>query len=182
MALIKCPECSKEISNKAPACPSCGEPIKSPKQKTSFTTWLVLCLIIVGVLSSVNSGRNSKQVAAPNATAEQQQAARLTPEQRAAETKEKADKKAALERQQKLNNARYACKEFVKRNLNDPGSADFENHRTFWAREAKDGSFDVQVHVRARNSFNALIASVFECKTRVIGDNWVAVKIKQLTP
>lgn len=27
MALIKCPECGKEISNKAIACPSCGCPI-----------------------------------------------------------------------------------------------------------------------------------------------------------
>ena len=29
MALIKCPECGKEISNKAIACPSCGCPIAS---------------------------------------------------------------------------------------------------------------------------------------------------------
>lgn len=27
MALIKCPECSKEISNKASACPNCGCPL-----------------------------------------------------------------------------------------------------------------------------------------------------------
>ncbi len=29
MALIKCPECGKEISNKAVACPNCGVPIAS---------------------------------------------------------------------------------------------------------------------------------------------------------
>ena len=28
MALIKCPECGKEFSNKAPACPNCGCPTK----------------------------------------------------------------------------------------------------------------------------------------------------------
>lgn len=28
MALIKCPECSSEISDKAKACPKCGCPIK----------------------------------------------------------------------------------------------------------------------------------------------------------
>lgn len=29
MALIRCPECGKEISNKAEACPNCGYPIAS---------------------------------------------------------------------------------------------------------------------------------------------------------
>lgn len=29
MALIKCPECEKEISDKASACPNCGYPIES---------------------------------------------------------------------------------------------------------------------------------------------------------
>lgn len=29
MALIKCPDCDKDISDKAPTCPSCGCPMKS---------------------------------------------------------------------------------------------------------------------------------------------------------
>jgi rRNA maturation endonuclease Nob1 len=29
MALIKCTECGKEISDKAKTCPSCGAPVKS---------------------------------------------------------------------------------------------------------------------------------------------------------
>lgn len=29
MALIKCPECDKEVSSKASSCPSCGHPIAS---------------------------------------------------------------------------------------------------------------------------------------------------------
>ena len=38
MALIKCPECKKEISNKATACPHCGCPIvaKLPKKMKSL--------------------------------------------------------------------------------------------------------------------------------------------------
>ena len=32
MALINCPECSKEISDSAPSCPSCGAPIASAKE------------------------------------------------------------------------------------------------------------------------------------------------------
>ena len=31
MALVKCPECGKEISDKASNCPGCGYPIESQK-------------------------------------------------------------------------------------------------------------------------------------------------------
>ena len=30
MALIDCPECGKQISNKAPTCPGCGAPTATP--------------------------------------------------------------------------------------------------------------------------------------------------------
>ena len=32
MALIKCPECSTQVSDKAAGCPSCGRPIAAPSQ------------------------------------------------------------------------------------------------------------------------------------------------------
>ena len=35
MALINCPECGKQISDKAPACPDCGYPINPTTQSTS---------------------------------------------------------------------------------------------------------------------------------------------------
>lgn len=38
MALIKCPECGKEISASASACPHCGYPIKEAKPVTYETT------------------------------------------------------------------------------------------------------------------------------------------------
>lgn len=34
MALIKCPECGKEISDKASSCPNCGYPINNIKVET----------------------------------------------------------------------------------------------------------------------------------------------------
>ena len=41
MALIRCPECNKEISDKADACPHCGFPITSPKNNAPTPmTWL----------------------------------------------------------------------------------------------------------------------------------------------
>ena len=36
MALIKCPECGREISDKASACPSCGTPIADKKIPVHF--------------------------------------------------------------------------------------------------------------------------------------------------
>jgi|JFJP01.1.fsa_nt_gi uncharacterized membrane protein YvbJ len=39
MAIISCPECSKDISDKALSCPNCGNPIKANQNKT--TKWLI---------------------------------------------------------------------------------------------------------------------------------------------
>ena len=36
MALITCPECGKQISDQAPACPGCGTPIIAKKIKVHF--------------------------------------------------------------------------------------------------------------------------------------------------
>ena len=36
MALIKCPECGKEISNKATACPNCGNPMNQQTQQEEY--------------------------------------------------------------------------------------------------------------------------------------------------
>jgi hypothetical protein len=63
MALINCPECGKEISDKAAICPQCGYPVntgqpnlqentihsESPKGKKTLHPWL-LALIILGSL------------------------------------------------------------------------------------------------------------------------------------
>lgn len=58
MALIQCPECGKEVSSAATACPSCGHPIRpvteaptvisAPVQKWSPGVAAVLSLLIPG--------------------------------------------------------------------------------------------------------------------------------------
>lgn len=41
MALINCPECGKQISDKATVCPNCGYPISSASNTSSSKTSLV---------------------------------------------------------------------------------------------------------------------------------------------
>lgn len=51
MALINCPECKKEISNKATACPHCGCPIgKKPKSSSDKLLDVVRFLLIIFIL------------------------------------------------------------------------------------------------------------------------------------
>lgn len=40
MALINCPECSKEVSDKAPSCPNCGNPISTANDTQAIGTSL----------------------------------------------------------------------------------------------------------------------------------------------
>ena len=90
MALINCPDCNKEISDKAPACPGCGSPIASAppiaskgttipysdqevavmlskKKKTSHILHLLLSIVTAGVwvimwilVAISNASENSK--------------------------------------------------------------------------------------------------------------------------
>lgn len=39
MALIKCPECGKEISDAAVKCPNCGYPVKAEQKKKEKVLW-----------------------------------------------------------------------------------------------------------------------------------------------
>lgn len=54
MALIKCPECGKEISDKATSCPGCGYKISKTYKKISIPKYIYLgILFIVAILSLI---------------------------------------------------------------------------------------------------------------------------------
>jgi hypothetical protein len=69
MALIKCPECQKEISDSAPTCPNCGKvmhttaqsqvvinsPVAPPKKKRRLWLWALIILLLFGVIGSMNN-------------------------------------------------------------------------------------------------------------------------------
>ena len=77
MAMIKCSECGKKISDKATVCPNCGCPIgvikeankKKSKFGTSTTVFLIVCILITVFVSAIlkedsnNSGSTQRQTA-----------------------------------------------------------------------------------------------------------------------
>ena len=52
MALIKCPECNKEISDTSKRCPNCGYKFHIKNRKTIYTiiSIIVICIIIISGL------------------------------------------------------------------------------------------------------------------------------------
>ncbi len=71
MALIKCSECGKEVSDKAPACPNCGAPIgsdRSPQRRDKIPVRVVRAgwrweaigaLLVIGGLIAGVAGASS---------------------------------------------------------------------------------------------------------------------------
>ena len=61
MALIKCPKCGKEISDKAVNCPNCGYGVQKKSQKINKKKYIVLVLILLIVLGigyGITFGKN----------------------------------------------------------------------------------------------------------------------------
>ena len=48
MALIKCPECGKDVSTNAVACPHCGNPMNRPEKKYEYTETQVVKIRTLG--------------------------------------------------------------------------------------------------------------------------------------
>lgn len=66
MALIKCPECGAEISDKAPKCPKCGRSIKNNNKKIVIALIsIVLVLAIVTLQIPVDWCVHSRISGAP---------------------------------------------------------------------------------------------------------------------
>lgn len=46
MAMIKCKECGKDISNQATSCPHCGVPVKKPARTFGCGTAIILATVV----------------------------------------------------------------------------------------------------------------------------------------
>lgn len=82
MALIKCPECQKEISDTAPSCPNCGKILNAftatrPKKKKRIWIWVLVGFVLVVFMGALLSDDSDS----PKAVATNEPAFTVTPDQ-----------------------------------------------------------------------------------------------------
>lgn len=151
MALMKCKECGKEHSDTAQTCPHCG--FKRPKQVSKLVTVFVVLMAVVWVWQSVT---------APDRTPSTPTQAAKTPEDW-------------------LATAKFYCRELIEKSLHDPKGAEWPRYRDMAAELRKDGTYRVQLTVRAKNAFNATRLATFDCIMRPSGpDSLSPVSVTQL--
>jgi RNA polymerase subunit RPABC4/transcription elongation factor Spt4 len=171
MAMRPCKECGKEISTKADACPHCGA---KPPKRTSAFTWIMAFFVVIITFSAIRASLDRDNPPVPA------KAAPETPfqkSQREAAAKLAEFNRIEQKRRDREDTLAYACKEWIKKSLHDPGSATFEQA---FAIDRKAGVDIIQVQVRARNAFNALRLSTFECRIRTSGDQLILAGLKEL--
>ncbi|MBP7653485.1 zinc ribbon domain-containing protein [Candidatus Dependentiae bacterium] len=61
MAMIKCKECGKEISDSVSTCPNCGKKLKTSKLKLGCLT-LIGLIIFIAIITSLQSGSEEKEL------------------------------------------------------------------------------------------------------------------------
>jgi len=130
MALIKCKECGKDVSDNAPACPSCGSKLKP---KTKVLTWLVVGTMGVVLMAAIFSNSDKPT---PNAGASKPPVPRV-------KTKEDLRLELAIE----------GAKE-IKKLMRDPDSLKFESIGV-----NDDASTACYVY-RAKNGFGGLTKEI----------------------
>lgn len=169
MAMIKCPECKTEISDKADSCPKCGYSLakdrKKKQQSRNAAGCLVLMIVIFGAMFSFCSNVEKKveeqkrQDAAAAAAVEAAKPKKeLTEEERYKENIRKCIGKKSLT---------YSLETTLKESLKNPKSYD---PIEILCDYPKDGEKPKQLlhciqRFRATNSFNAV--DVYEAKLLV---------------
>ena len=159
MGLIKCEECSKEISSEAEACPYCGY----KKKKAGCLAAIGYGIIAVIVISLIGQcSLNSKNDNAEKSTkADQEYLAKLTPEQREKELKTRSDlkemeeKRVAKEKREESNRSFMAYQSFkaVRSSLNDPDSLIIESITS------NEKGTVICIDYRAKNAYGGYIKS-----------------------
>lgn len=97
----------------------------------------------------------------------------------AADAAAKAAKSAERQAQRDKAEAIAMTKEFVKRRLKAPASADFASTLNHQANRSVDGAWVVTGYVEAQNSFGAQIRTRYVCKLKRVDDsgNWQLVEL-----
>jgi hypothetical protein len=164
MPLINCPDCGKEVSTSAVACPNCGRPMGqaasapapapapaptpvAPKQSwgcgqigcAAVAIFALLVFIVNLVSDSPGGGGAGSQESSHDAVG-----------------------------------AYTICQQFLKERLKAPKTADFpfESYRDV-TQDLGEGRYRVRSYVDSQNSFGAMIRTKYDCTVQwVSGDQW----------
>lgn len=157
MTLFKCEECGNDVSTKAKACPKCG----ARTTKSTKPIWLVICLIILiaAILFTYKTSSTDKD----------------TP----------THKETPVEKSNReIQEAAHECARLIKEGLNDPDSAEFyyKNVNAIAIQDHDKKLWTLELPMRARNTFNAKVYVVFQCRLQSGMDNtdWELVSVKQI--
>jgi len=168
MALIECPECKAQISDKAASCPHCGAP-KAPKPPAwklennlpksasgaRITIAVILGIVVLLVVVQIFIPKP------PEPTAEQK-------------------RQQMIESRLRSNcdefSARYMAEKFVQKHLKAPSTAKF-NTKALKMNVSDDCRFWVDGSVDSQNSYGAMLRATFSM--RLIydpqADTWQAI-------
>lgn len=158
MALIECPECNKQISKEAEACPSCGHPMKKRRPviveressgRTSGCAWIALLAIVMAVIASVFSD-----------------------DERPLPTAEELDQAARKD-------AIYTCEQFAKKRMLDPDAAQFDRQPAERVMVEGD-AFTLLLVGRGKNAFGGYVPARFRCQLHRTGKDWTLIQMTDL--
>lgn len=130
MSLINCHECNHQVSTEAKSCPSCGAKVKKP---VGIAGWILAIIVVAFVAKCSSMSNDAKQAAAIAELSK-------TPEQKALETKEKAESEAR-------HLSAVVAMTSIKKALRDPASVEWSSVLT-----NKDGT-TICIEYRAKNGF-----------------------------
>jgi hypothetical protein len=189
MSLIKCPECGKDMSDKAPSCPSCGCPIdvviaerqrikkeaeikkqqeetekavgkKYKRQVLSFFGLLAAIVIVIAGYSIINA----------------------PPRYDATDILKEAEEKrhkAEFEKEYQANDAYYTATQFIKKRLKSPSTAEFPNPKYARIQLLEDGAtYKIYGYVDSQNSYGAMLRVNWYAKLIRSGQEWRLLDMK----
>ena len=181
MALIKCKECSEQVSSDAKACPHCGTKKFKPPGVGDFIGLVFVILFMIGYYKSSEQRTKDAEAKAAVVAAEVTRVAALPPEQQKIEAEKNRRKIASEEEADRKGHAAPACMRAIELKLKDPSSAEFDDIRTSTVeKRKKDGAYVVTIGVKARNSFNGITYSQFGCVVKEKNGEWFSLNVEEL--
>lgn len=159
MSLSPCPECKREVSSAAVACPHCGHP-RSPAEPEKPERWGcagVGCLVLVVlVIAGAISDSSTSPTTTPPDTAWSPASA--------------------------IYAAQEMCKKAGLASLKAPATAKWKDNIDSYGKDLGKGLYHVQLTVDAENGFGALLRNIVDCRVKRTGSLFRVTSMKMLEP